>query len=80
MQSAFRLPVMPIMFLASQVVSKTAQQTCLHSLPHYTFIGLTEISSYNPSAIISRSIELGEPIIYVSMNYRCVNLASALHT
>jgi hypothetical protein len=33
-------------------------------------MGLIDIHSYNATEIVLRSTELGEPIIYVSMNYR----------
>ena len=66
-------------FLASQVVSKSGQQTCLFSL-HSIFILLIEIFSYNGSAIVLRSMALGEPVVYVSMNYRCVKLEPLLRS
>jgi hypothetical protein len=34
--------------------------------------------SLNGSAIVARSVDLNEPVIYVSMNYRCVQLVPAL--
>jgi hypothetical protein len=60
------------------VLSKSAQRKCSFFLPRSIFIGLIVICSYNASRIVLRSIELGEPIVYVSMNYRCVKLALVL--
>lgn len=42
---------------------------------HFTF-GLTSVHAdrhyhrYDGSSIVSRSVKMGEPVIYVSMNYR----------
>jgi len=41
----------------------------------YSFVGLAKshrdiTESYDGGLVVSRSIEIGEPIIFVSMNYR----------
>ena len=36
----------------------------------WTVFGLTSIRSVDGSTIVRRSIEMGEPVVFVSMNHR----------
>lgn len=37
------------------------------------------VRSYDGNVIVKRSIELGEPVVYVSMNYRYVLILTTLN-
>jgi hypothetical protein len=79
-ESAFRLVTMPtpVSFLAGGFEIGSTDMFAFPSSLHDLWIN-TDFS-YNGSAIVSRSIELGEPVVYVSMNYRCVEYGPVLHS
>ncbi len=55
-----------------QVVSKSGQRQCTVILVGSSLVSVetNEIRSYDGSVIVNRSIALGQPVVYVSMNYR----------
>ena len=60
-------------FITLKVVSKVARQCCTVTFPFLDLFLSWEnkgTHSYDGGVIVRRSIELGEPVIYVSMNYR----------
>lgn len=52
-----------------KVVGKQGQHFCASSVVLIKFT-YTDLSRYDGKPIVSRSVDMGKPIIYVSMNYR----------